>query len=125
MSDHAVPRETARPPFEAAQPEQRRLHKIETAEIFRGMIEWEIRSGKLTSSRRRRIIQYAAQLGLSPIDAGQLITTVCRDAMDNEPQDLTLRYVAPHRFPWLTRARCAILLGLLLIAEFFVLRWLE
>ncbi len=42
-------------------------------EIFRAMLEWEAMSGSLTPSRRRRLVRYAAQLGLSATQAGELI----------------------------------------------------
>lgn len=50
---------------------------IDTEEIFRQLIVDELRCGRLTPSRRRRIVQYATQMGLSARQAGRLIET-CR-----------------------------------------------
>ncbi|MCC7292856.1 MAG: hypothetical protein IT449_12415 [Phycisphaerales bacterium] len=52
-------------------------------EVFRAMIEWEAISGSLTPSRRRRLVRYAAQLGLSATQAGELIRACvdCPQAM--------------------------------------------
>lgn len=47
-------------------------------DIFREMIRAEIRNGRLSAWRRRRIVQYAAQLKLSAVEAGRLIAE-CRD----------------------------------------------
>ena len=52
--------------------------KIEMSEVFHQMIADELRNGRLTRDRRKRIIRYAAQLGLSAVEAGRLITT-CRE----------------------------------------------
>ena len=46
---------------------------LDTRAIFQQLIEEEIRNGRLTRSRRRRIIRYAAQLQLSAVEAGRLI----------------------------------------------------
>lgn len=46
---------------------------IESHDVFRQLIEEEIRNGRLSTSRRRRIVRYAAQLGLSATQAGRLI----------------------------------------------------
>ncbi|MFQ5461954.1 MAG: hypothetical protein ACE5E5_04920 [Phycisphaerae bacterium] len=46
---------------------------IDQREIFRQLIEDEIRNGRLTRARRRRIVRYAAQLRLSAVEAGTMI----------------------------------------------------
>jgi len=46
---------------------------LDTRLIFRRMIEDEVRAGRLTRSRRRRIVRYAAQLDLSAVETGRLI----------------------------------------------------
>ena len=54
--------------------------RLDTKDIFRQLIEDEIRHGRLTRSRRKRIVRYAAQLRLSAVEAGRLIEQ-CRDCI--------------------------------------------
>ena len=72
--------------------------RIDTKEIFRQLIAQEVRSGRLTPGRRRRIIRYAAQLHLSAVETGRLIAE-CRDeALESDDADVIyhdLRLVAP------------------------------
>jgi hypothetical protein len=44
--------------------------------VFAEMVRSEMRNGPLTSWRRRRLIQYAAILNLTPLDAGRIVTDV-------------------------------------------------
>ncbi len=55
-------------------------------DIFRELIRAEIRHGRLSTWRRRRIVQYAAQLKLSAVEAGRMIEE-CRDELltDDDP----------------------------------------
>jgi len=46
--------------------------------ILRTMIESELRTGRLTPARRRRVVRYAMALGLSAVEAGRLVAQ-CRD----------------------------------------------
>lgn len=46
--------------------------------ILRTMIANEIRTGRLTPARRRRVVKYAMGLGLTAVEAGCLIAE-CRD----------------------------------------------
>jgi hypothetical protein len=74
------------------------MRRIDTKEIFREMIAQEVRSGRLSPSRRRRIVRYAAQLRLSAVETGRLITE-CRDeALESEDPEAiyhALRLVEP------------------------------
>ena len=54
---------------------------LDTRAIFEKLIENEVRSGRLSPWRRRRIIKYAAQLRLSAIEAGKMIDE-CRRRME-------------------------------------------
>jgi len=56
---------------------------IDQREIFRQLIEDEIRNGRLTRARRRRIVRYAAQLRLSAVEAGNMIER-CRARLAEE-----------------------------------------
>lgn len=45
-----------------------------TREVFEALIQWELSSGPMNRSRRCRLAQYAAQLGLSAVLAGDYIS---------------------------------------------------
>jgi hypothetical protein len=63
------------------------MRRIDTKEIFREMIAQEVRCGRLSPSRRRRIVRYAAQLRLSAVETGRLIAE-CRDeALQSDDPD--------------------------------------
>ncbi len=51
---------------------------IDVNDIFRDMISQELRDGRLTPAHRRRIVDYAARMGFSAVQAGRLIES-CRD----------------------------------------------
>ena len=72
--------------------------RIDTKEIFRELIAQEVRSGRLTPSRRRRMVRYAAQFHLSAVETGRLIAE-CRDeALESEDAEEiyhALRLVEP------------------------------
>ena len=51
----------------------RLLESLETRDIYEQMIDHELRVGRLSPSRRKRIIRYAAGLGLSAVEAGKLV----------------------------------------------------
>ncbi|GIK17345.1 MAG: hypothetical protein BroJett003_23090 [Planctomycetota bacterium] len=42
-------------------------------EIFAALIDWELRHGDLNRAARRRLVQYAAQLGFTAAQAGSFI----------------------------------------------------
>lgn len=71
---------------------------IETRDVFRQLIVDEIRNGRMTRARRKRIVQYAAQMGLSAVEAGRLIAA-CRDELlqseSAETRGHALRLVEP------------------------------
>lgn len=55
-------------------------------DVFVEMIRAEIRNGRLSAWRRRRIVQFAAQLNLSAVEAGRLIEQ-CRADWQAESRD--------------------------------------
>ena len=72
--------------------------RIDTKEIFRELIAQEVRSGRLSPSRRRRIVRYAAQLRLSAVETGRLIAECREEALESDNVDEvyhTLRLVEP------------------------------
>ncbi len=62
--------------------------KIANEDIFRKLIEDELRAGRLTPSRRRRIVRYAAHLHLSAVQIGQMIESAHRKALNSEDESL-------------------------------------
>ena len=75
--------------------------------MFRQLILGEIRNGRLSRWRRRRIVQYAAAMGLSATEAGDLLAA-CREevlqspcereriyAFKTDPKPANLSWVAP------------------------------
>ncbi len=59
------------------------FHSIPTETIFREMILGELRDGRLSPWRRRRIVRYAAAMGLSATEAGRLLDS-CRAVFERE-----------------------------------------
>lgn len=90
----------------------------DTKTIFRELIAAELRTGRLSSARRARIVRYAAQLGLSAVESGRLMNECIHEALDDaDPhvQKFALRLAdAPEPRPLLSH-RVAIVTGLLLI----------
>jgi len=89
--------------------------RIENHEIFRELIADELRSGRLNSNQRRRIVRYAAQMGLSAVETGQLMAA-CREealaASDANLREQALRLALPDErrdLPW--PARVAVVVG--------------
>jgi len=54
---------------------------IPVEEIFEHMFTQELRDGRLTPKRRKRLVQYAAQMGLSARQAGMLMDRCCQNAI--------------------------------------------
>ena len=59
---------------------------ISQEEIFRQLIADEVRAGRLTPARRRRIVRYAAQLRLSAVDVGLMIAQCREEALQSQDQ---------------------------------------
>lgn len=92
---------------------------IETRDIFHRMIADELRNGRLSRSRRARIVRYAAQMGLSAVETGKLIQRCREEALrgeDRRAKHHALRLVEPPT-PVLSRRVCLVLVasGVLLI----------
>ena len=72
--------------------------RIENHEIFRQLIAEELRRGRLSNAERRRIVRYAAGMGLSAVDAGKLVADCREEALlDGDPtvRQHALRLVLP------------------------------
>ncbi len=72
--------------------------RIHAKDILRELIAQELRAGRLTPSRRRRMVRYAAKFHLSAVDTGMLIEE-CRDeALESEDSEVifhALRLIEP------------------------------
>jgi hypothetical protein len=87
------------------------LPPIDTEEIFRRLIADELRTGRLTRAHRRRIVQYAAQMGLTATQAGQLVETCRQQALHStNPNErrYALRLVEPPPKRGSTRLKVAL-----------------
>ena len=101
--------------------------RIDTKEIFRRLISQEVRSGRLTPSRRRRIVRYAAQLHLSAVETGRLIAECREEALESEdPEEiyLALRLVEPPPAEMPVALKIAIVLIVAIVVNFLLSRWL-
>lgn len=56
-----------------------KLTQEEGRTIFREMVRGETRNGPLNTRRRKRLIQYAAALELTAVEAGRIVTEVCHE----------------------------------------------
>lgn len=96
-------------------------------DVFRKLIADEIRNGRLSPSRRRRIVRYAAQLELSAVQAGELITA-CREKalQSNDPAERfhALRLVEPPTPRVPTSVKIAVVVGLAILLDLLVVVWL-
>ena len=99
---------------------------LDTKAIFRQLIEEEIRSGRLTRSRRKRIIRYAAQLQLSAVEAGRLIEQsklIALRSDDPTEHRHALRLAAPESAGISTTARIWLVVIGAIVLDGWVLWW--
>jgi hypothetical protein len=99
---------------------------IDTGEIFRQLVEDELRNGRLTRARRKRIIQYATQLRMSAVQAGQLVEACRQKALESkDPAErrhaLRLVEPRPERVPLIFKI--ALLIGLAILLDLLLLKW--
>lgn len=81
-----------------------KLSRSEGRVIFREMVRAEARNGQLSDLRRKRLIQYAAALQLTPLEASRIVTEVCfENQVDVGDPPMLYRLVesaaAPQRWP--------------------------
>lgn len=62
-----------------------------TREVFEALIEWELSSGPMDRRRRRRLAQYATQLGLSAVLTGDYMSRLQRDIPSCRSPESSLR----------------------------------
>lgn len=100
--------------------------RLDTQSIFREMVAQELRAGRLSRAGRRRVVQYAAQLGLSAVQAGKLIGE-CRDAAlrSDNPHErrhalrLARETAPPKRMP----IKAALAIAGIMIVELLLIAW--
>jgi len=101
--------------------------QIDTHEVFRALIADEIRNGRLTPVRRRRIVRYAAGLKMSAVEAGRLIAA-CREEIltseDPTGRRHALRLVDPQPERISAPLKISILVALAIIADLMIVKWL-
>ena len=82
--------------------------QAEALELFEEMVRAEAANGRLGKSRRKRLIQYAAALQLTPLQASRIVTKVCSETQEVFSSDSPLLYkvvehaARPQKYPlWL------------------------
>ncbi len=114
-------------PTDANEDFPRFVPALDMKDIFRQLIADELRNGQLTKGRRRRIVGYAAQLGLSAVEAGRMIAACREAAIDSEhatERFHALRLVEPPPPVWVTPTKVGLALIAAALLQWFVIRWL-
>ncbi|UCE62325.1 MAG: hypothetical protein JSU63_11545 [Phycisphaerales bacterium] len=100
---------------------------IDNREVFRRLIADELRNGRLTPARRRRIVRYAAGMGLSATEAGRMVTA-CREEVLKSANPVernhALRLVEPNPVRIPNSARLSLVLAAAILIEWLLVRWL-
>jgi hypothetical protein len=114
-------------PFDdPAEAESPFVPSIDMKDVFCRLIEEELRGGRLTRSRRKRIVQYAVQLRISAVETGRLIEA-CRQRVleSSEPAERyhALRLVERRdtKVPFVFKVSLVVALAILL--EVLLLKW--
>jgi len=102
------------------------LSREEGRIIFREMVRAEARNGHFTALRRKRLIQYAAALQLTPLDASRIVTEVCKEQSVPDPVEppALYRFVESAARPegWPAWAQVAAGVGAAFVILHFALR---
>ena len=94
--------------------------RIDTHDVLERMVADELRDGRLTPARRRRVIRFAAGMGLSAVQAGRLLERIREEALgDDDPQVRrhALRLVQPTQSKMSMRRRLAIGMAVTIILQ--------
>lgn len=99
---------------------------LDTHAVFRALISDEVRTGQMTRSRRRRIVQYASHLGLSAVQVGQMIAECREDSLQSDDpverqHALKLTEPAPERVS--APVKIALVIAVALIVDVIVVKW--
>ncbi len=100
---------------------------IDTQDIFRQLITDELRNGRLTPARRRRIVRYSAGLGLSAVQAGRLVKACRQEVLQSsDPAEryhaLHLVEAPPTKVP--TPVKIAIVVAAAILVDVLLVKWL-
>ncbi len=101
--------------------------RIDEQDIFRQLIVDEIRNGRLTRSRRKRIVRYAARLRLNAVQAGRLIEQ-CRQEVSRSDDPAhrahALRLVEPVRPLIPTTVKIWSVIAVAIVLDILLVGWL-
>jgi hypothetical protein len=100
--------------------------RIAAADVYHEMIASEVRNGRLTRARRRRIVRYAAQLGLSAVEAGRLVTKCREQALESDDpaeRQHALHLVEPEPARMPIAFKLAIVVAMAVLVDFLVIAW--
>lgn len=101
--------------------------KIDNETIFRELIKAELRNGRLSPWRRRRIVRYAAHLNMSAVEVGRWITQAKKELLvSGEPsqRQQTLRYVEACEEQPRRKVNIALVVAIVLLVDLCVVVWL-
>ena len=101
--------------------------RIDASDILRRLIVDELRNGRLTRGRRRRIVRYCAALGLSAVQAGELIKAGREEVLQSsDPTERyhALRLVEPQPTLIPTAVKIALVIAVAIVVDVMVIRWM-
>ena len=99
---------------------------IDTHDVFRSLIADELRHGRLNRAHRRRIVGYAARLGLTAVQTGRLIEECREDALhsrDPVERRHALRLIEAEEPLVSTHTKIALVVGAALLVDWILIRW--
>jgi hypothetical protein len=100
--------------------------RIEVRDVFAQLIADEVRSGRLSPARRRRIVRYGARLGLSAVEVGRMVTA-CRNNALASPDPVERRHALRLVEPPPERAAAPLKIAMIVLAALVVnlllIRW--
>lgn len=102
------------------------LPRAERHRLFREMVVGEMARGTMTRRRWRRLVQYAAMLDISAIDAGELIADA-RDAVARAGArpfaHHPARHNSPSREPWPFWVTLSVTCAILAVIDAMFFHW--
>ncbi len=123
MSDYCITGEREQGP--SAYPNANGMNLMERRQVYREMVAQLRRNGPLSARRRKTLVQFAACLGLSAMQAGSVVEEVERSigtaASTASSPDLRLSVDRPIRAR-LVRGSVPIALGAFLVLAWFLMR---
>lgn len=101
--------------------------KIDNETIFRELIKAELRNGRLSPWRRRKIVRYAAHLNMSAVEVGQWITQVRKELVaggNPTHRQQALRFVDACDDQPRRKVNIVLVVALVLLVDLCVVVWL-